>query len=128
MLLITVSKFLLFLTIILVHNWFCYHFLFQLSFFRKGLKHLEAVEPQVRAVAEQQHIDYHFANLDDDEDDDENSSGIYNDDDGEDDEDDDGFSMDGDSDRHSGDGQLSFEYRSKELPTSANSMEVIFLF
>jgi hypothetical protein len=96
-----------------------------LSFFRKGLKHLEAVEPQVWAVAEQQHIDYQFAKLDDDEDDDDNSSGIYND---EDDEEDDGFTVDGDIKRHSRDGQLSFEYRSREHPTSANSMEVIFLF
>lgn len=117
---------LLFLIIILVDNWFCYHFLFQLSFFRKGLKHLEAVEPHVKAVAEQQHIDYHFAKLDDD--DDENNSEIYNDDGGENDEDDDGFSTGGDSDRHSHDGQLNFEYRSREPPTSANSMEVIFLF
>ncbi|KAJ4790888.1 hydroxyproline-rich glycoprotein family protein [Rhynchospora pubera] len=96
------------------------HYAAQLSFFRKGLKHLEAVEPHVKAVAEQQHIDFNFAKLDDD-DDDENSSDIYNDDDG---EDDDGFSMDDDSDRHSRDGQLSFEHKSRDLPISRSSMEI----
>ncbi|KAJ3697236.1 hypothetical protein LUZ61_000941 [Rhynchospora tenuis] len=96
------------------------HYAAQLSFFRKGLKHLEAVEPHVKAVAEQQHIDFNFAKLDDD-DDDENSSEIYNDDDG---EDDDGFSMDDDSDRHSRDGQLSFEHKSRDLPISRSSMEI----
>ncbi|XP_078156455.1 uncharacterized protein At2g33490-like isoform X1 [Carex rostrata] len=100
------------------------HYAAQLSFFRKGLKHLEAVEPHVKAVAEQQHIDYHFAKLDDEDDDDENGSEIYNDDDGEDDEDDDDFSMDAGSDHHSGDGQTSFKHRSNDLPISGNSMEI----
>lgn len=47
----------------------------QLNFFRKGVSALEAVEPQVKAVAELQHIDYHFTELDydlDDDDDDDN--------------------------------------------------------
>jgi hypothetical protein len=39
-----------------------------LSFFRKGLKHLQALEPCVKAAAEKQHIDYHFSGLDDDSD------------------------------------------------------------
>lgn len=89
------------------------------------MKHLEAVEPRVKAVAEQQHIDYHFARLDDD--DDENISEIYDDHDGDEEEDDDDFSMDYDSDRQSGDGQLSSPYKSRELPTSRNLMEVLFL-
>jgi hypothetical protein len=42
----------------------------QLNFFRKGVRSLEAVEPQVKAVADLQHIDYHFTELDDDLDDD----------------------------------------------------------
>ncbi|XP_075106684.1 uncharacterized protein At2g33490 [Nicotiana tabacum] len=40
----------------------------QLNFFRKGLKSLEAVEPQIRVVAEKQHIDYQLVELDDSED------------------------------------------------------------
>uniref|UniRef100_A0A2P2M042 Uncharacterized protein n=1 Tax=Rhizophora mucronata TaxID=61149 RepID=A0A2P2M042_RHIMU len=38
----------------------------QLNFFRKGLQSLEAVEPHVRVVTEQQHIDYQFSGLEDD--------------------------------------------------------------
>ncbi|KAK7336124.1 hypothetical protein VNO77_16657 [Canavalia gladiata] len=41
------------------------HHAAQLNFFRKGLKSLEAVEPHVRIVAEQQHIDYQFSGLED---------------------------------------------------------------
>ncbi|KAF3617560.1 putative inactive shikimate kinase like 1, chloroplastic-like isoform X1 [Capsicum annuum] len=40
----------------------------QLNFFRKGLKSLESVEPQIRMVAENQHIDYQPVELDDSED------------------------------------------------------------
>ncbi|XP_060193100.1 uncharacterized protein At2g33490-like [Lycium barbarum] len=40
----------------------------QLNFFRKGLKSLEAVEPQIRMVAGNQHIDYQPVELDDSED------------------------------------------------------------
>lgn len=39
-----------------------------MNFFRKGLKSLEAVEPQIRVVAEKQHIDYQLVELDDSED------------------------------------------------------------
>lgn len=38
----------------------------QLNFFRKGLKSLETVDPRVKLVAEQQHIDYLFRGLEDD--------------------------------------------------------------
>uniref|UniRef100_A0A2P2M048 Uncharacterized protein At2g33490 isoform X2 n=1 Tax=Rhizophora mucronata TaxID=61149 RepID=A0A2P2M048_RHIMU len=42
------------------------HHAAQLNFFRKGLKSLEAAEPHVRLVTEQQHIDYEFSGLEDD--------------------------------------------------------------
>jgi len=42
------------------------HHAAQLSFFRRGLKCLEALEPQVKAIAEKQHIDYQFSGLEDD--------------------------------------------------------------
>ncbi|PSR84731.1 BAR domain protein [Actinidia chinensis var. chinensis] len=44
------------------------HHAAQLCFFRKGLKTLEAVEPHVKLVTEQQHIDYKFSGLEDDDD------------------------------------------------------------
>ncbi|XP_074573636.1 uncharacterized protein At2g33490-like [Curcuma longa] len=60
------------------------HYASQLNFFRKGVKSLEALESCVKAVAEEQHIDYQFSGLEDDQleeyDDDEYS---HNDDDGE---------------------------------------------
>ncbi|KAK3158039.1 hypothetical protein QOZ80_2AG0132070 [Eleusine coracana subsp. coracana] len=43
------------------------HHAAQLSFFRRGLKCLEALEPHVKAIAERQHIDYQFNGLEDDE-------------------------------------------------------------
>lgn len=72
------------------------------------------VEPHVKAVAEQQHIDYHFSGLED-----ENSG-----DDEEDSEDDGNDSHDG-----SHDGELSFDYgRNDQVPDvgsiSRNSMDV----
>ncbi|KAJ4778896.1 hydroxyproline-rich glycoprotein family protein [Rhynchospora pubera] len=53
------------------------HHAAQLNFFRKGVRSLETVEPQVRAVAESQHIDYHFTELDDDLDDDDDDGDMY---------------------------------------------------
>ncbi|RYR04853.1 hypothetical protein Ahy_B06g084649 isoform B [Arachis hypogaea] len=41
------------------------HHAAQLNFFRRGLKSLEDIEPQVRMIAEQQHIDYEFSGLED---------------------------------------------------------------
>lgn len=78
----------------------------QLNFFRKGLKSLESVDPHVRLVTEQQHIDYQFSGLEDD--------------DGEDGED------GNDANAY---GELSFDYRTNKqgldtVPTSRNSMEV----
>lgn len=78
-----------------------------MNFFRKGLKSLEAVEPLVRLVTEQQHIEYQFSGLEDD--------------DGEDGED----GEDGnDADAY---GELSFNYRTNKpdtILTSRNPMEV----
>lgn len=64
----------------------------QLNFFRKGLKSLEAIEPHVRLVTEQQHIEYQFSGLEDNE-------GEYVEDDG-----------DNGNDANE-DGELSFDYR-----------------
>ncbi|XVE84208.1 hypothetical protein DITRI_Ditri16bG0151800 [Diplodiscus trichospermus] len=82
------------------------HHAAQLNFFRKGLKSLEAIEPHVRQVTEQQHIDYQFSSLEDD--------------DGEDGE----IAYDPNED-----GELSFDYRANEkgvdvTSASRNSMEV----
>ncbi|KAG1331579.1 hypothetical protein COCNU_02G015470 [Cocos nucifera] len=46
------------------------HHAAQLNLFRRGLKSLELVEPHVKEVAKQQHIDYQFSGLEDDETDD----------------------------------------------------------
>ncbi|RVW31980.1 Uncharacterized protein CK203_097479 [Vitis vinifera] len=82
------------------------HHAAQLSFFRKALKSLEVIEPHVKLVTEQQHIDYKFSGLEDDDWDD-----------GEDDDDYDGH-----------DGDLSFDYgqidREQDfVSTARNSME-----
>lgn len=88
----------------------------QLCFFRKSHKSLEAVEPHVKMVTEQQHIDYHFGGLEDDDRD-------YDDDD-DDDDDDDSYDV-------NDDGELSFDYGQNDqeqdisVSTSRNSMEVI---
>ncbi|KAI0491369.1 hypothetical protein KFK09_025629 [Dendrobium nobile] len=42
------------------------HHCAQLNFFRKGFKSLELIEPHVKAVTEQHHIDYNFRGLEDD--------------------------------------------------------------
>ncbi|KAF1883649.1 hypothetical protein Lal_00012565 [Lupinus albus] len=88
------------------------HYAAQLNFFRKGLKSLEAVEPHVRVVAEQQHIDYQFSSLEEDD--------VK---DGYDDDDDD----EKDYETNEG-GELSFDYRSNKqgpdiVSTSPNSTE-----
>ncbi|BAF14569.1 uncharacterized protein At2g33490 [Oryza sativa Japonica Group] len=79
----------------------------QLSFFRRGLKYLEALEPHVKAVAEKQHIEYPLNGLDDDTDNDEYSSYQGN---------------------QSDDSELSFDYeindRDKDFPASRSSMDL----
>ncbi|KAL6634261.1 hypothetical protein ACP70R_026932 [Stipagrostis hirtigluma subsp. patula] len=59
------------------------HHAAQLSFFRRGLKCLEALEPHVKEIAEKQHIDYQFSGLEDDDSDNDDYStdqGICSDD------------------------------------------------
>uniref|UniRef100_A0A7N0UQ23 BAR domain-containing protein n=1 Tax=Kalanchoe fedtschenkoi TaxID=63787 RepID=A0A7N0UQ23_KALFE len=46
------------------------HHAAQLNFFRKGFKSLEALEPHVRRITEEQHIDYQLDGIDDDDDND----------------------------------------------------------
>ncbi|ONK56126.1 uncharacterized protein A4U43_C10F4390 [Asparagus officinalis] len=84
------------------------HHAAQLNFFRKGVKSLELVEPHVKVVAEQRHIDYQFSGLEDDytEDDNDNSD-----------------DYDGNAD-----GELSFDYGANDqgqdvVSLSRNSME-----
>ncbi|XP_074561379.1 uncharacterized protein At2g33490-like, partial [Curcuma longa] len=43
------------------------HHAAQLNFFRKGVESLEVVESHVKLIAEQQHIEYQFINLEDDD-------------------------------------------------------------
>ncbi|CAL9078172.1 unnamed protein product [Musa textilis] len=56
------------------------HHAAQLNFFRKGVKSLEMVEPHVKVIAEQQHIDYQFIGLEDDDTDEEVDDYDVNDD------------------------------------------------
>ncbi|KAI9168662.1 hypothetical protein LWI28_000153 [Acer negundo] len=84
------------------------HHAAQLCFFKKALKSLEVVEPHVKTVTEQQHIEYQFSGLEDDD---------VGDDD-----------YDYDYDTHD-DGELSFDYGQSDqeeniVSTSQNSMEV----
>nr|GMC52773.1 uncharacterized protein At2g33490-like [Ipomoea batatas] len=81
------------------------HHAAQLNLFRKGLKTLEAVDPQIRMVADKQHIDFQISEIDD------------TDDDG--------------SKRYDGndEGELSFDYRTNKQELSnayslRNSMEL----
>lgn len=82
----------------------------QLSFFRNGLKSLEAIDFHVGRVAEQQHIDYQFNVLE--------VELEYGRDDGKD-------------ESNNTDGELSFDYRKStggmDISTSWNSMEVSVL-
>lgn len=95
----------------LIINAFCYAPK-QLCFFKKAVKSLETVEPHVKSVTEEQHIDYHFSGLEEDDGDEG------------DDEDDDNDGYD-----ENDDGELSFDYGQNEqeldVSTSRNSMEVI---
>jgi len=86
----------------------------QLCFFKKAVKSLETVEPHVKSVTEQQHIDYQFSGLEEED----GYEGDYGDDDG-------GGYDDND------DGELSFDYgqteQDQDVSTSRNSMEVTTL-
>ncbi|CAO2829796.1 unnamed protein product [Amaranthus hypochondriacus] len=57
------------------------HHAAQLSFFRKAVKSLEAVEPHVNLVTQQQHIDYHSIDREDEYSDDVGDDGSSEDDD-----------------------------------------------
>ncbi|KAF6137968.1 hypothetical protein GIB67_041841 [Kingdonia uniflora] len=82
------------------------HHAAQLSFFRNGLKCLEAIDPHVRLVSEQQHIDYNFDGLEE-----------YDSED-----------SDSDDSEANDDGELSFDYGQHDgqeaVSTSRNSMEL----
>ncbi|KAF8013087.1 hypothetical protein BT93_I1073 [Corymbia citriodora subsp. variegata] len=85
------------------------HHAAQLNFLRKGVKSLEAVEPHVRMVTKEQHIDYQFSGLEDD---------------GEDGEDDGAYVYEAKQD-----GESSFDYRQDSRGLNVvsqlkNSMEV----
>ena len=88
----------------------------QLCFFEKAVKSLETVEPHVKSVTEQQHIDYQFSGLEEEDGDE-----------GEDGDDDDENEYD-----ENDDGELSFDYgqneQEQDVSTSRNSMEVTTLF
>lgn len=90
------------------------HHAAQLTFLRKALKSLEAIEPHVKLVAEEQHIDYQFSGLEDDDGDDEDDD--YDDDDAE-----------GGSESQD-DSELSFDYgqnnQGQEVDASRSSMEL----
>lgn len=94
----------------LADNIFCAYLpIMQLNFFRKGVKSLEAVEPHVRMVTEEQHIDYQFSGLEDDgEDGEDDGADVY---------------------EAKLDGELSFDYRQDTRGLNVvsqlkNSMEV----
>lgn len=81
------------------------HHAAQLNFFKRALKSLEDVEPQVQFIAVQQHIDYPFNGLEDDEGDEMD-----------DDQDDDSY------DTHD-DGELSFDYgQSDQAPLTDSNI------
>lgn len=92
-----------------------------MCFFRKALKSLETIEPQVKLTTEQQYIDYNFSGL---EDDDRDSVFLSDDDDEEDDSDDNYDTIE--------DGELNIassgNVRKNEVSTSGNSMEARILF
>ncbi|XP_004310118.1 PREDICTED: uncharacterized protein At2g33490 [Fragaria vesca subsp. vesca] len=88
------------------------HHAAQLCFFKKALSSVEAAEPHVKLVTEQQHIDYKFNGLDDE--------GDGDNDDDDNDDDDSSFVND--------DGELSFDYgnneREPDVSTTRSSMEL----
>ncbi|KAK3018244.1 hypothetical protein RJ639_004479 [Escallonia herrerae] len=95
------------------------HHAAQLYLFRKALNSLEAIEPHVKLVTQQQHIDYGFSGLVDDQ-----TSGDNGD---VDDDESDSDSDDNDSSEARDDSELSFDYgqndRGQDGATSRNSME-----
>ncbi|KAL3649909.1 hypothetical protein CASFOL_006312 [Castilleja foliolosa] len=90
------------------------HHAAQLSFFKKAVRLLEAIEPHVRLLAEQQHIDYQISELKDDGHDSYDIDDISD-------------CTEDSSDTHD-DGELSFDYGQndpvQEVSTFKNSMEL----
>ncbi|XP_028803346.1 uncharacterized protein At2g33490 isoform X2 [Neltuma alba] len=86
------------------------HHAAQLHFFKKALQSLETVEPHVKSVTEQQHIDYPFSGLEDDDGDD-GDDGEYDD----------------ESYDENDDGELSLDYgqngQDQDVSTLQNSKE-----
>ena len=82
----------------------------QLSFFRRGLRCLDALEPHVKAIAEKHHIDYQSISLEDNESDNESSSSY--------------------KESYSDDGELSFDYeindRDQNFIASGGSVDVSY--
>ncbi|XP_020206563.1 uncharacterized protein At2g33490 [Cajanus cajan] len=77
------------------------HHAAQLCFFKKAVKSLETVEPHVKSVTQQHHIDYHFIGIEGEE---------------EDEDDDDDDSLD-----ENDDGELSFDYAPNEHEQDVSS-------
>ncbi|KAK3018147.1 hypothetical protein RJ639_034426 [Escallonia herrerae] len=90
------------------------HHAAQLNLFRKALSSLEAIEPHVKLVTQQQHIDYGFSGLVDDQ-----TSGDNGDVD-----DDESDSDDNDSSEARDDGEYGQNDRGQDGATSRNSMEL----
>ncbi|TKY50524.1 binding of cytoplasm [Spatholobus suberectus] len=82
------------------------HHAAQLCFFKKAVKSLETVEPHVKSVTEQQHIDYHFTGIE-----------------GEDEDEDDDVDHDDDSHDEIDDGELSFDYAQNEHEQDVSTLE-----
>lgn len=86
------------------------HHAAQLCFFKKAVNSLETVEPHVKSVTEQQHIDYDFI-------------GIEGEDEDEDEDDDDDVDLDDDSHDENDDGELSFDYAQSEHEQDVSAVD-----
>ncbi|KGN46425.1 uncharacterized protein At2g33490 [Cucumis sativus] len=84
------------------------HHAAQLCFFKKALQSLEAVEPHVKSLTEEQHIDYRFSGLEDDNMDDGNRDSV-------DDDDDAYYEVD--------DGELSFDYAQNDHDQAISTLQ-----
>ncbi|XP_075656483.1 uncharacterized protein At2g33490 [Castanea sativa] len=108
------------------------HHAAQLCFFKKAVKTLEAVEPHVKLVTEQQHIDYQFSGLDDGEEYDDDDDNDDNDEEEDEDDDEDEDDEDYDENDMRDNGELSFDYRQDDqehdVSTTQSPMEVDITF
>ncbi|KHN27160.1 uncharacterized protein At2g33490-like isoform X2 [Glycine soja] len=83
------------------------HHAAQLCFFKKAVKSLETVEPHVKSVTEQHHIDYQFIGIEGEDED----------------EDEDDVDHDDDSHDENDDGELSFDYAQNECEQDDSTLE-----